>query len=389
MTSKKRVAVFIFLIIGLLIFTTACSDKTSAPNASSKEDILIGFAAPMTGDAAMEGQNALKAVQLAVEECNAAGGINGRKIVIVQEDDKGDSKEAASVAQKFASNDKIMAIIGHDYSSCHMVAGPIYQAAGIPSIVLMASSPKVVDVGDTVFRTCANDDIAGKVNGAYIAKNMGVKKLAVIFDNTEYGVSYSNALKKEAAAQGCEIVANESFVSGQDRDFTIQLTKIKDAKPEALFISAYVSECGLIADQARKLGLDCRFYVPNTANSQFFLDLAKGAAEGTIISTYFDRNVEDNVAKAFCEKYEARWKEDTFYICPYAYDNANIIIEALKRCSTINRANLLAEIKKTDYKGVTGSIQFNEKGDRNSTLNIMLEVKDGKFVIRDTLKDVS
>ncbi|MBE6011406.1 MAG: hypothetical protein E7234_02475 [Lachnospiraceae bacterium] len=377
---RFRTWICIFLIV---IFTlTGCS------SANKSGDIVIGFAGPLTGDSALWGQSALKAAKIAVEECNSAGGINGRKIVLLEGDDKGDPKEAASVAQKYTANPNVVGILGHIFGSCEMVAGPIYQAAGIPNMVSTASAPDIPFIGNYVFRINVGDVVAAQQNADYIVENMGIKKMAVIYDNTDYGVAYKDALIERAKSLDCEISAVEVFVgSGQDRDFTVQLTKIKETNPEALFLSCYGPDAGLICDQARKLGFEGTFLGLDSTNSQHFIDLAKEAAEGTVISTYFDRNIDDPAAKEFVEKYESKYNEPTFPSAPYAYDAMNVLIDSLKRCETIDRKSLRDAIEQTkDLPGVTGLINFDENGDRPVAWNIIIEVKNGEFVLRDVVQ---
>jgi branched-chain amino acid transport system substrate-binding protein len=367
--------VLALIISGVLLITAGCG------NSSDSKEIKVGFAGPLTGDNAQWGQKSLKAAQMAVDEINAQGGINGRNIVIVPGDDKADPKEAASVAQKFASDPNIIAIIGHPYSGCELTAGPIYQSAGLPNVVFTASNPKIPLIGNYVFRVSIGDVAAAQLNADYVVKKLGLKKIAVIFDNCDYGIAYKDAFVEQVQKNGAEITDIETYVGGgQDRDFNVQLTKIAATNPDSIFLASYATEASLIVQQARQLGIKARFLGPDSLNTNQFLELSKEAAEGTIIDTYFDRAVVDPKAKEFVEKYEKKYNEPAFTTGPYAYDAMNVIIDALKRSGKVDRKDLRDAIEQTkDLPGVTGLINF-EHNDRPVAWQVILEVENGKFV---------
>ena len=370
----------------LLVLMLVAALLVVGPAVADEGDIVIGFAGPLTGDSALWGQSALMAAQLAVEDVNNAGGINGRRIVLLEGDDQGNPREAASLAQRYAADDRIVAILGHIFGSCQMVAGPIYQAAGIPNMVSTASAPGIPFIGNYVFRINVGDVVAAQANANYLVQNMGIKTMAVIFDQTDYGVAYKDALVERAQSLGSTVTSTEAFVGGQDRDFTVQLTRIMRDDPEAIFMSCYGPDAALIADQARNLGYEGLFLSLDSANSQHFLDLAGSAAEGTVIHTYFHRDIDIPAAKEFVERYESAYNTHTFPSSPYAYDAMQVLIDALRRCEVINRANLRDAIEQTrDLPGVTGLINFDDDGDRPVAWDIMIEVKNGEFVIRDVI----
>jgi branched-chain amino acid transport system substrate-binding protein len=381
MCLRKSLLLALVLVL-MLIFTAGCGSSDDS------KEIKIGYAGPMTGDNALWGQSALKAAQIAVDEANANGGINGKKLVIVAGDDKGDPKEAASVAQKFVSDPNIVAVLGHVFSTCELTAGPIYQSAGMPNMVTCASNPKIPKIGDYVFRINVGDVVAAQQNADYVVNKLGLKKIAIIYDNMDYGIAYKDGFSAQAQKNGAVITDVETYVgSGQDRDFTVQLTKIAATNPDSIFLVSYATEAALIMQQARQLGIKAKFLGPDSLNTAHFLELAKGSAEGTVVATYFDRGVPDPKAKEFVEKYEKRYNEPTFTTAPYAYDAMNVVIDALKRAGKADRKALRDAIEQTkDLPGVTGTINFDKDGDRPVAWNVILEVVNGKFVVKDLIQ---
>lgn len=378
--SFRKSFVWMLVCSFFILMAAGCGD-------TEKTDIKIGLGAPMTGDSALWGQSALKAAQLAVDEVNEQGGIDGRKVVIVPGDDKGDPKEAASVAQKFISDPDIVAVVGHAFSTATLAAAPLYQSAGLPEMVFTASNPKIPKIGDYIFRINVSDEVAGRQTATYVVQELGLKKIAVIYDNMDYGVAFKDCFVEQAEKEGAEIPIVETYVGTQDRDFSVQLTKIGATNPDAILMVAYAAEAGLISQQAKQLGITAQLLGPDSMNSEHFLNIAKDAAEGTIITTYFDRGVPDPKAQEFVKKYEETYNEPTFTDCPYAYDAMLTVLDAIKRAGSTDKAAIKDALAQTkDLVGVTGNIYFDEDGDRPVAWNIVLEVKDGKFVIKDLIE---
>lgn len=372
--------------IALLLALSVVS-LAAAGCAKTSGDIKVGVGGPMTGDSAIWGQSALKAAQLAVDEANAGGGVLGKKIVLVQGDDQADAKQAASVAQVFLTDKDIVGVIGHEYSSLALAAGPIYQQAGLPFIAVTASNPRIPMIGDYVFQINVNDTVASAQTADYAVKKLGSKKIAAIFDNTDYGKAFKDGFIEEARKLGAEITDVETFVGGQDKDFSVQLTKIAATQPDTILLATYANEGGLIVQQAKQLGIEAQFLGEDALNDPLFLKLAQDAAEGAIVTTYFDRNIQDAAARAFVEKYEETYKTDAFSDTPYAYDAMNTMIDAIRRAGSTDKKAIRDAIASTsDLQGVTGAISFDQDGARPVAWNIVLEVVNGQFQIRDIIR---
>lgn len=330
---KGIVGIILLLALSVAVFliVSGCSKPSN--------EIKIGVAGPMTGDSSIWGQSVLKAAQLAVDEANANGGVLGKKIVLVPGDDQATSTQAASVAQIFVADKDIVGVIGHEFSSCALAAGPIYQAAGMPYIAVTASNPKIPLIGSYVFQINVNDTVASAQTADYTVNKLGAKKIAVIYDNTDYGKAFKDGFMDEAQKDGAQITDVETYVGGQDKDFSVQLTKMAATDPDTILLAGYANEGGLIAQQARQLGIKAQFVGEDADNDPLFLKLGGAAVNGAIVTTYFDRNIQDPAAKAFVEKYEQAYKTDAFSDTPYAYDAMNTMIDAIKRAGSTDKSD--------------------------------------------------
>ena len=226
--------------------------------AAMADTIKIGLAAPFTGDAAAYGDNIKAGVMLKLEEINGAGGINGKKIEIVDGDDLCAPKEAGTVGSKFASDKSIVAVIGHVCSSATLAALPIYRKAGLVSISATSTNPTIGKVGKGwFFRNCYLDTYQGEFLAAYVSKILGLKKVAVFYENNDYGIGLKDAFAAAAKKEGLEVVGAEGYMKGTT-DFKPQITKLKSGSPDGIFISGYYQEAGLIAGQSRQAGFEGR-----------------------------------------------------------------------------------------------------------------------------------
>ncbi|MEW6081020.1 MAG: ABC transporter substrate-binding protein [Bacillota bacterium] len=350
------------------------------------ETFKVGLGASFTGDYAVYGHYHYNAAKLAADEINAAGGVLGRKIELVKGDDKADPKEAASVAQKFVADKDVVAVLGHIFSSTSLAAGPIYQQGGLSSIVVLASNPKVPLVGDYIFRINVHDGIAGSQTAEYVVKSMGKKRIGILVDNTDYCIGFKDAFVAKAEELGGSITDVEFYMGQQDKDFSVVLRKLQEKNPEVVLLSSYHTEGALITQQVRQMGWDVQLVAPDACATPDYLELAGAAAEGAVLTTYFHRDVPDPKAQALVKTYEETFNEETFVSVPYTYDAMYVLIAAIERAGSFDRAAIRDEIAKTkDFPGVTGSITFDEDGDRPVGWNIVLDVKNGEFVIRDMI----
>lgn len=375
----KKVFISVMTAVLLLMALTGCSSPEA--DGGSSDTIKIGVASPYTGDYAQFGDYTRDGVELAVEEINKAGGVLGKPIEIVYGDDKGDSKEAVSVAQKFASDKNIVGIVGHFFSGATLAAGPIYQQNEIPTIAVASTNPDVANIGDYVFRINVGDNYQGS-QLAELLKAKGYNKVSVIYDNSDYGKGVSDVFSNSFKELGGEVLFNETYLGGQDKDFSLILTKIKNSDTEAIVLVSYYTEASLIIQQARNLGIEAPFYASDSLYTDDFLTLAGSAANGTHVVCYFHESDPSEAAQEFVKKFEEKYSKKVDSWSPYAYDAMHVMADAINRAGTTDGPAVRDAIASTaDFQGATGITNF--KGAREPVGKdlIILVVKDGQYVV--------
>jgi branched-chain amino acid transport system substrate-binding protein len=374
---KKGLLGFImFFLVAVLV--AGCGNKGASTTGSSNNGSLkIGLAAPLSGSSAEYGEQFKKGAELAVKLANDTGGINGKKVELVIQDDKGDPKEAVNTANKFASDKSIVAVIGHFNSSATLAAAPIYNKNKVVEISPSSSSPKVTDAGEYTFRVITTDAFQAQ----YVAdwtKEEGFKKVAIVYEQTDFGVGLSDVYSKAAKENGIKVVANEAYVAGQTKDFASILTKIKEKQPELLFIGGLYNEAALIAKQAKQLGVHVKFIGVDSLYSDALVKLGGDAVEGTMLIGFFNPNSENEKTKEFVQAYKKAYGEEPGTYAAYTFDATSIILEAIKQKGADRESikEYLTTLK--GYKGATGVHDFDPNGDVLKEPE-KLVVKDGKF----------
>lgn len=356
--------------------------------ASAADKVKIAVPSPYTGPAAAYGDNVKAGVEMKVEEVNAAGGVDGKTITVEYLDEQCDPKEAATVSTKIAQDDDIVGIVGHLCSSAHLAALPVYVRKGIPAISPTATnvtiSEKNKDRKGRVwsFRDVYRDDFQGAFLARYAKNVLGLKSVAVFYENNDYGIGLKEAFVKEAKDIGLDVVGEEAYVKGTT-DFTPQLTSLKSKNPEGLFISGYYNEGALIASQAKKLGMDVAKFGADGLDNVDYINLAKDAAENTYLTTPFLEEVASEEGKTFAKQFKEKYGRDVDYMSANAYDAAGMLIKAIDEAGA-DRSKIqeyLIAINSPDnaYQGVTGAIFFDENGDCQKSAFVK-KVQDGKFI---------
>lgn len=376
---------FSVIITGLLLLSLLAACGPSEDGGGSSDDpIKIAVAGSMTGDYTVYGETSYRGAEMAAEEINANGGVLGRQIELVKMDDKASPQEAASVAQKIVSDEDIVAVIGNIFSSTTLAAGPIYEKEGIPAIAITASNPAVPDIGKYIFRINMDDSVAGADQARYTVETMGAKRIAIIMDQTDYTQGLYDSYVPMAESLGAEIVSVQKFVGQQDRDFSVQLTSIKEANPDVIFVDAYHTEAALIAQQAKSLGIEAPLTLPDGSATPDYIRLAGDAAEGSIMFAYFDRAIQDPKIQELVQKYEEKYNEEIFTVVPFSYDAMYVYAEAIKMADSTDPSDIrdaLDEIE--NFQGVTGPITFDERGDRPNGWTVITKVVNGKYEVQE------
>ncbi|MCX6845884.1 MAG: ABC transporter substrate-binding protein [Verrucomicrobia bacterium] len=361
------------------------SCKKPGGTAVSGDTILIGEVASMSGGTAAWGKAQNEGVKMAVDEINAAGGLLGKKVKLLTEDDQSKNGEAATVTKKLVSRDGVVAVIGEISSSKSLEMAPICQKAGIPMISPGSTNTKVTEVGDNIFRVCFIDPFQGTVMAKF-ALSKGWKSMAVLTDVKEdYSVGLTQYFKEYFTKNGGTIPVEQSFSKG-DKDFKSQLTAIKAAGVNAIFVPGYYAEVGLIAAQARELGIDVPLCGGDGWDDASLIKVAGNAIEGCFFSNHFSTEDSSPAIQGFVQKYQALKNEKPSTFVALGYDSAQLLFHAIKTAGTTEGAKVRDVLAATkDFPAITGNITLDAK--RNATKSaVILTINNGEFVYVETVK---
>ena len=350
---------------------------TAAPLAALAGSIKIGFNAPLTGFAAADGNSALVGAQLAVEQVNAAGGIDGDTIELVVYDDQASPKEAAPLAVKMTTQDEVTAGISGSYSGSTRAAATIFQENGVPYISAYAVHPDITRAGDHVFRTSFMGEVQGRAGAKLIGELMGLKRVALITLNNDFGKSLATGFKERAADFGIEITG-ESEYSIKDREFGPIVSKVKADNPDAIYASGYFFTAGPLVRQVRAAGITAPVIGQEGYDSQKFIEIAGPDAEGVIITTSLDRDSSNPITQAFIKGFEDKAGYPTDMVAASAHTAVLVMAQALRKAGAGDRAALRSAIAESSVDASTGHISFNALGEVKKDVQVQV-VKDGAW----------
>ena len=349
---------------------------------NNSNEILVGEYDSLTGGEATFGISSNKGVRMAETEINAKGGIKGKKVKVIVLDDQSKNEEAASAVTRLITQNKVIAIIGGVASGRSKAAAPIAQLHKIPFVSPSSTNPDVTKIGDYIFRICFIDPFQGLVMSKFTTENLKLKKAAILRDvKNDYSVGLADVYATELKKAGGEIVADVSYQSG-DIDFKAQLTQIRSKNPEAIFIPGYYTEVGLIAQQARQLGIKAVLLGGDGWDSAKLSEIGKTAINGNYFSNHYSTESTDPQATEFIKKYKAIYNETPDSLSALGYDAAHILFAAMERTTELTSENIRNELAKTkDYAGSTGKITMNEQRDAvKSAVVVQVEGENRKFV---------
>ncbi len=393
MKWKTRIGAFLLSAVMGLGVLTGCggSGQESTTEAGSGDTIKIGFFAPLTGNNMQYGVSFQNAINMKVEEINNAGGINGQQIKIVAYDDKSDPKEAVNIANKIVADPEIKVAIGSFSSSCSMAAAPVFAEAGVMHIGPTASHPDFVNMGDMAFTIAMTMEFEAAADANYAYEKIGGKDLAIIYLNSDYGVSHASVLKEQYEANGGKVVAYEEFIPGQTKDFTPIITKVKQSNPGALFVIADYSDGANIFKQAQNLGLECDLIGPGMLIKEEFVDVVGDAAEGLLMLSTLpiyseeDRENEDPNKAKFVSKYQDKYDAIPDGFPANAYDCITLLTEAIEKVG-YDADKLSEEFRNIGrYEGVSGNITIDPETKQVKRDLMVYTIQDGKYVIEEVV----
>ncbi len=355
-------------------------------NKSGGDAIKIGEFASLTGKEATFGQSSHEGTLLAVDEINAAGGVLGRKIELLTEDNQTKPGESATAVNKLISRDGVIAILGEVASSRSLEAAPICQQNKIPMISPSSTNPKVTETGDYIFRVCFTDILQGKILANFAGQKLQAKKVAIFTDvKSDYSKGLAKYFKEHFTAAGGQIIAELDF-NGGDKDFKAQITAIKAANPEAVFIPAYYTDVALICIQAKQLGVTVPIFGGDGWESEDLIKIGKDAVEGCYFSTHCAADSPGAKVAGFVEAYRKKFNGKTpDAMAMLGHDSVKILAEAIQKTGSTDAAKVRDALAATkDFDGVSGKITIDAKRDATKPM-VILQVKEGKFKLVDTI----
>lgn len=380
---KKRVLAIALACMLLLPMLAACGGQSGSTG--DADTIKIGGLAPLTGEVSQYGVAVNNGAKMKVEELNAAGGINGKQIDYVVYDEKGDATEAVNAYNRLLQDDKIVALVGDVTTQPTQAVAQQAAKDGIPMITASASALAVTTPGKNIFRACFTDPAQGEILASYAYEEMGAKTAAVIYDNgSDYSVGLMETFESKAKELGLEIVAKEAYNTG-DKDFKAQLTNIKAANPDIVFIPDYYETVALIAVQAKDVGLTCpKIGADGWEGVLGKLDASNvDALEGCYYSSQFTKESTDEAMQNFYKNYTEKYGEEPTMFAALGYDAMGMMAQAIGEAGTTDSAEIVDAMTNIQYQGVTGSITFDEN--RNPTKTVfMISIEGGEYKFAGT-----
>jgi len=365
----KRILIASIVIASLL---SACQTQ-----GSGGDKVRIGVFMSTTGSTANFGISSVNGIKMAADEINAAGGINGKQVELLVQDDRSDASEAATIVTKFVTQDQVHAVIGEVASSRSIAAAPIAQNAKIPMLTPSSTNPEVTKKGDFIFRSCFIDPYQGAAIAQFAAKTLGAKTAAIMVDRkNDYSTGLEKVIDQTFTKFGGKIVATQSYQEG-DQDFNAQLTSLKGSNPEVIFVPGYYNDVGLIAKQARDKGITVPLIGGDGWDSEQLYKIGGTALNGSYFTNHYSPfDTAPNVVK-FVNDYKKRYNSTPDALAATAYDAANIMFDAIKRSKSLSGTDIRDALAATNaFPGVTGTVTFNQNRDAVKPI-VMIEIKDG------------
>jgi len=372
-----------------------CEKKSSSPPAASAtpgtagpaaggtpwvngDTILIGEIGSLTGSEATFGISTRNAIELALKEVNAAGGVKGKKVEVRVYDDQSKPEEAANAATRLINQDQVLLILGEVASTNSLAMARKAQPASVPMISNASTNPKVTEVGDYIFRVCFIDPFQGFVMAKFARENLKMNKVAILRDlGSDYSQGLSDVFERKFTEMGGKIVGQETYTKG-NTDFRSQLTALKRLQPEGIYVPGYYNDVGLIAKQAKELGLNAKLMGGDGWDSAKLFELGGTAVRGNYFSNHYSPDDPNPRIQKFIADYKAAYGAVPDALAALGYDAAMVAVDAMKRAPTLERKAVRDAIAATkNFPGVTGTITIDDK--RNATKPaVVLEVEEGK-----------
>ena len=369
----------------LKLTVVAAIAAVSTMAAAQDQVVKLGHVAPMSGAQASYGKDNENGARMAIEDLNAQGvTIGGKKVKfeLMAEDDAADPKQGTAVAQKLCEA-KVSGVVGHLNSGTTIPASKIYNDCGIPMVTGAATNPNLTKPGyKTTFRIIANDNALGAGLAAYAAETLKLKSVAIVDDRTAYGQGVANVFKKVAAEKGIKVV-DEQFTTDKATDFMAILTAIKSKNPDAIFFGGMHPQAAPMLRQMEQLGMgNVKYFGGDGICTQEIIQLVAGAKTlANVVCAEGGASLDKMPGgKAWKAKYDAKYPGQFQVYSPYTYDATFLIVDAMKRANSVDPKVYVNELAKSNFKGVTANIAFEQNGEMKNPSISLYVYRDGKKV---------
>ena len=374
-------------LISLTIIASLLAAVACQPSGGGGDKVRIGVFMSLTGDTANFGISSTNGIKMAADEVNNTGGINGKQIELLVQDDRSDASEAATIVTKFVTQDQVHAILGEVASSRSIAAAPIAQNAKVPMLTPSSTNPEVTKKGDFIFRSCFIDPVQGAAIAQFGARSLNAKRGALMVDRkNDYSTGLEKVINDVFTRLGGQIVVTQSYQAA-DQDFNAQITSIKGANPDVIFVPGYYGDVGLFAKQARDKGITVPIVGGDGWDSPSLYQIGGAALNGCYFSNHYSPDDADPLVQKFVSDYKSRYGSVPDALAATAYDAARIMFDAIKRANSLDGTairNALAATK--EFPGVTGKVTFNENRDAVKPI-VMIKIQDGgKFVVAERVQ---
>jgi branched-chain amino acid transport system substrate-binding protein len=382
----KHASLTLALTLFSCLVMSGCDQGSQAPTGPSSAGggngaILVGEFGSLTGAQATFGQSTHKGIQMALDEINAAGGVNGRKIELKTYDDQGKAQEAGTAVTRLITNDKVVAVLGEVASTLSLAGAPVAQTSGVPMISPSSTNQKVTQIGDMIFRVCFIDPFQGYVGAKFSRENLKAKSVGILYDQSQaYSVGLKDNFVKAWKAMGGGEMTMASYKGG-DQDFNAQLAELRSKSPDVIYVPGYYTDVANIAIQARKLGITVPLVGGDGWESEKLTEIAGESIEGCYYSNHYANDNATPEGEAFVAKYKAANKnEEPDAMAALGYDAAKLLADAMGRAKSLGGKDLAAAIAATkDFKGVTRVITINAERNADKSA-VVVQIKNGKPV---------
>ncbi len=359
----KKSAVISFLLASVMALTSCGKKETN--------EIVIGGIFPLSGGVAVYGVECKNGIDLAIEEINAAGGVNGKNIVLISEDDEGNPDKTVNAYQKLTSKDGVKLIIGSLTSGCTQAITNRAQAQKVVQIAPAATAPAITDAGDFIFRTCYTDPFQGKVGGKFASEDLGAKTAAILYDTgNDYSVGLTENFEAAFTAAGGTIVSKEAYTTN-DKDFNAQLTKIKSANPDVIYLPDYYNVVALISKQLRAQGIN----VPIIGADGW--DGILGNAGDEVLNGFYSNHYAVDSTSAsvqnFVKAFNAKYSKDPNAFAALGYDSVYLLKDAILKAGSADSVAVKDALSSISGEYVTGNLSFDAKHNPVKSA-VMLEI---------------